>query len=214
MQKRVYFLRSASYDYKIDGKNLYQSFDLVARRIIDPPLDMTHGPHVPKQLHQLNVTAFCSPSKRSAQTATLVTTKVSVLSDLLEVKYKMANFISEKDFYDQQGRPQVRKAREAFVQALIQNQLEESYQLVIQRIESMLKTISKENSSNIIVFSHGFLLKIIEAYAKDKSIKTHPPHLIKYFDGSVETFKFCEGFLLRVKNRKFIFDSYIRNEGK
>ena len=84
---------------------------------------------------------------------------------------------------------------------------------VILRIEKILM-LSKSGEENILFISHGFFLKVIEAYIRDKSIKENPINLLKYFDGSHETFKFCEGFVVIYEREEFVFRTYIRNKSE
>lgn len=212
MTKQIFIIRTAPYDYQLKGMNLYQSFNAVAKREVEVSIKPTAAYFKSNlSLETLESDSiYCSPRKRSILTAHFVTKKPKVMNELIEVRFKMEDFIPEKDFYDKQGNPKVKKARKYFVNALINSNLEESYKEVMQRIESLLKTISQDKSEKVVIFSHGFFMKIIEAYIKDRSIDNYPKNLLKYFDGSSETFKFCEGFILELSDGEFKFNAYIR----
>ncbi|MDO8503938.1 MAG: histidine phosphatase family protein [bacterium] len=216
MKKRIFIIRTTPYDYLIPGMNLYQSFNAVAKRKVEisvkPEAKEYFRKNLPIEILNTN-SVYCSPRKRSIQTANFILSDPRVLEELIEVKFEMEDFITEKGFYDKQGNANVQKARKAFVKALVNNKLGESYKEVIQRIESLLKMISQDRSNKILVFSHGFFMKIIEAYVKDSSVKNRSKNLLKYFDGSSETFKFCGGFILEFENGEFEFNSYIKNIG-
>ncbi len=213
--KQISIIRTAPYDYHLKGMSLYQSFNAVAKREIEVSIKRSAGSYfknnLPKSIYKSD-RVYCSPRKRSVQTAQFITDSPQILDELIEVKFKMEDFISEVKFYDEKGTPNVQKARKSFVKALVNSNLEESYESVMIRIESLLTEISQNKAKKISVFSHGFFMKIIEAYIKDKNIKNNPQKLLKYFDGSAETFKFCEGFVLDFENGEFKFNSYIRNK--
>lgn len=215
MSKQIFIIRTAPYNYQIKGMNLYQSFDVVAKRekdvVIKSKADDFLGKNVPEEIRNID-SVYCSPRKRSIQTANLISTNRTVLNELMEIKFKMENFISEREFFVNKGKPNVKKARKAFVKALIKNELEESYIKVFKRVEALLQVISQDDANKILVFSHGFFMKVVESYIKDKRIKSNPKRLLKYFNGDLETFKFCEGFVLEFTGKGYKFHSYIRNK--
>jgi len=206
--KIIYFLRTAQYPYQIKGEDLYDSFDAVATRKLDLGIQKTKDQLFAKTFEDIEQ-IYCSPTKRSIQTAFLIGNP-QVREELREVFYSMKNFISKNKFFED-GEPNVTKARKAFVSALIANELRESYTSVIRRIEQFLKQL-QTTQGNSLVFSHGFFLKILEAYIRDTSIKSQPKKLLKYFSGETETFHFLEGFTVKEHNGKYIFESYIRKE--
>lgn len=216
MSKQIFIIRTAPYDYQLEGMNLYQSFNAVAKREIEVSVKPAAGDYfkeiLPTEIFNANST-YCSPRKRSIQTASFISPNPEILEELIEVRFKMEDFIVEEDFFGKLGNPNIRKARKTFVEALVSSRLEESYPEVLQRIESLLKIILQGKSGKIVVFSHGFFMKIVEAYIRDKSIKNYPKDLLKYFDGDSEAFKFCEGFILELENEEFKFNSYVRNIG-
>lgn len=201
MTKNISVVRTAPYNYSIAGCNLYESFNQVAKKMIDPPILASVNLLLIKKITKENSnfeTVYCSPRKRSVQTAQLFSQNPTILPELSEVCYEMENFIEPDSFFSASGTPQVQRARIAFVYALVNNKLEETYQQVINRIESFLKIISKQKSNNKLIFSHGFIMKIMEAYIQDQSIKDTPSKLLQYFDGKSETFHFLEGFSFKL----------------
>lgn len=209
--KKVIFIRTAPYNYLIEGCNLYESFDAVAKKKIDVSLRndarIVFKKNFPRGTYK---EVFCSPRLRSKQTARFLTKNPKQLSILSEVYYGMGDFITQGDFLGKDHIPNVMRARTAFVNALIENKLGESYKNVINRVKKVLKKASKSELNQIFI-SHGFFLKIIEAYIKDPSIEHAPSNLLKYFDGKGETFHFCEGFKVEFDGKKFTFKKYLRN---
>jgi broad specificity phosphatase PhoE len=213
IKKQIYFLRSAPYDYAIPGVNLYQSFNLVARKVLSPPIQENKIDNISRRLlYTLKDTqvVFSSAQKRSIDTAKLIGKNVKVLDVLKEVEYFMEDFITEEEFYEN-GVANVQKARTAFVHGFIENKLQEKYVDVISRIEILLSILYNVPEDKVVLFSHGFYLKIIEAYIKEPEIKDNPNNLLSYFDGKSETFKFCEGFIITQENDTVTFDRYLKN---
>src|SRR5690349_19320766 len=114
----IFFVRTGFYKYKVPGKNLYDSFDLVAKRIIDVQCEeiflSTLKNMIPIEA-SLAQKVFCSTSLRSIQTAQAVYPDPVAKEDLCEVLYSMSDFILKSDFYYLNNRPNVTKARKAFV---------------------------------------------------------------------------------------------------
>lgn len=213
MNKIIYFLRTAPYNYQLDNYDIYDSFDLVASReanvsIIHPVINFIR-PQLWSEIKNIK-TIFCSPIKRSKQTAKLVGENYKTIPELYEVKYSMKQFITKKDFY-KHDKLNVTNARESFVKSLMEDNLTESYSEVIKRVEKLLLLINEVKEEKVLVFSHGFFLKIIEAYIRDESISNDPQKLLLYFDGKHETFKFGEGFVV-TKEKKYTFSRYVRNK--
>ncbi len=208
--KKIIFLRTAPYDYLIKGLNLCESFDAVAKKEIDVPLRddarIIFENNFPKGIYG---EVFCSPRLRSKQTARFLTKNPKSLAFLSEVSYSMGDFITQKVFFDKYNVPNLTRTRVAFVNALIKNKLQESYLEVILRVKKVLEKAISSDYDQIFI-SHGFFLKIIEAYIKDPSIEYIPSNLLKYFDGKKETFHFCEGFNAKISKNTIRFNSYIR----
>lgn len=214
---KIFVLRSAPYDYLIKGKTLYESFDLVAQGKFSPKVNNEVGKQLLaptfKQRSPNDIFVICSRRKRSIETAQIITKKIRATNLLVEVDYKMGDFISQTSFYGTRSKPNVDKARRSFVNALVQDRLQEKYNSVLNRIEKIFEVISSTDKKYIVLISHGFFMKIIEAYIKDPEIKYNPKKLLKYFSGRTETFHFCEGFVLVEEKGVFKFKKYIRNNG-
>lgn len=210
--KKIFIIRTAPYEYALMGRTLYQSFNDVAKHLVETHINKNFA-HLFKTYTFLkqtnNISVYCSPRKRSIQTAKIACIHPIIMKELSEVKFCMENFIDEENFYSKQDKPLISKARRLFINALINNKLDESFQDVIHRIESVIQTIILEKNSTIVLFSHGFYMKIFESYIRDPYIKQNPRRVLNYFDGSVETFKFCEGFSLEASDKRILFHSYL-----
>lgn len=216
MRKQIIFLRSAPYDYLMGENDLYDSFDLVARGTVDPGLNegaLEKLKQVSAKLPFKPCVVYSSGLLRSRQTARVIGAKVIVREELGEVKYRMKEFISRSDFYSLEARPNINKARRLFIKSLVNNKLSESYSQVMARAMALLTLIGREPYAKIGVVSHGFFLKIVESLIRDRTIETIPLRLLNYFNGQRETFKFGEGYCVRLAKNNFSFIGYIRNKG-
>lgn len=202
MIKDVVFLRPLNYNYKIGDHDIYDSFDLVARRNVNPsiiPIDKaTALSTAPDLLKQADV-VYCSRAIRSQETAAFFS-DTPITLPVHEIEYSMSDFIPKEDFYLPDGSPDVNKARRLFFQAFTEDRLQESFQSVIDRIKYTLQVIKEVDSEFVAVITHGFLLAVIEAYIRDPSIEEDPKKLLDYYDGSTITFHFFEGFSAKIDN--------------
>lgn len=210
--RQITFIRTAPYSYLIEGLNLYNSFDYVAQSKHDVSISSASADLITHLRCNLvgKQKVYCSPRKRSIQTAKLISGKINIVDELVEIRFNMSDFITERNFFNHKGEPRVRHARKLFVSALISNKLEEKYIDVLQRVKSILNTITDDTSKKITFVTHGFIMKVIEAYIRDPSIQNNPAKLRKYFTGNSETFKFCEGYTVDYKSGQLMFDRYIR----
>ena len=212
--KKAFFIRSAPYDYLVEGLDLFDSFEAVIQKKYNPPLletgKKTLKENVPNEVFNTKI-VYSSSEKRCIDTGKLITKNVITLPLLSEIEYSMYDFIDKENFY-KEGKPDVNKARKAFVNGLINNKLQEKYIHVINRIEELMKFILNNDKDNAVYISHGFFLKVIEAYIRDKSIKDNTKRLLEYFDGSHETFKFCEGYQVEIGNNTIKFSTYIKQK--
>lgn len=203
--KKIYFLRSAPYNYIFDkARDLYENFDLVAKGAYNPSIDKSFNLNFKIKANLI----FSSPSIRSIQTANLYGKEYKEVNLLSEVRYKMSDFIFKNEFFDKKMEPNIDLARSKFVSALINSSLSENFNEVIDRIDKLFSLLKKEDVKIIICISHGFMLKIIESYIKDRRLKDNPKLLLKYFSGKKETFKFNSGFLVNL-NDDFNFVKYV-----
>ena len=209
--KRIYFLRTAPYDYLLQGKNLYESFNMVAQGdvgvVLRPGAKKTFLSSVPAETLKVQ-SVFSSPRNSLPLTAKFISKKPILLDELVEIGYKMEDFITQGEFF-KAGIPNVNLARTRFVDALIANQLQEDYSHIFERIDHLLKIIGQDDSQDIAVITHGFILKVIESYAHSSKVKTDPTLIKKYFSGDTEGFKFCEGFIAELSADRLKFVSYI-----
>lgn len=198
--KKVYLLRSAKYDYLLPGMDLYDSFNVVARKEIIPDFTETKDEflqRLPKELLSVNK-IFTSSDERCIKTGAFFQKEMQVLPLLDEIKYDMTNFIHKEDFF-KNGSAQVDKARVLFVNALLEDHLFEHYESVIARIEKFIQVIDEEKE-DIICISHGFILRVIEAYLQDGTVGNKRVLLRKYFSGQKESYQFGKGLMVTYNN--------------
>lgn len=211
--KKIYILKTAPYSYKIDGLSLYDSFSLVGEKKLDPSIKIEKFEIFKKNISEYIDTSqiiFCSNLKRSIQSAQMFKKKIIILGILREIDFSMIQIMDAHNF--KEDPKSIMTARRNFVNGLINNQLTESFIDVIRRIEKLLLYLQTRDEMEIIIFSHGFFMKILEAFLRNKELKNKPKILSKYFDGSRETFNFGEGFLIIEKNKTFSFINYVHNK--
>lgn len=201
MAKEIIFLRPFDYDYRIGKHDLYDSFDLVAKKLENPSIRPVVAEQVyplsPTQLKQSEV-IYTSAANRTCETATLFTSSSIIVPELDEIDYQMSDFISKEDFFLSDGKPDVNKARRLFFQALTDNKLTEKFPSILNRVKHVLEVIKQTDAEHIAVFTHGFLLAVIEGYIQDQSIEEDPHNLLTIYDGSAIPHRFLEGFSVKI----------------
>lgn len=210
----AFFFRTAPYDYLIPGSGLYESFDLVALEKAEPVPEADY-----KDFFKDNISRFCrsidrvycSTRKRGIATAELITNNPVATEDLNEIFFSMNDFISKQKFYSLSESKRLIVARRRFVKALVSNKLRESFGSVLTRASNVIQLI-KAVDGNTVFFSHGFFMKVVESLVRNQLIIKKPKRLLKYFDGSSETFQFGEGFVLAKRKSILSFISYIRKK--
>lgn len=210
--KQIYFIRSAPYKYQADGMTLYQSFNAVIKKEIQPKL-LPGGKEyltsvVPQELFAVQ-SAYTSEDPRCIETAKFFASQIVVTPFLQDLNYEMENFMSEKDF-QHEGKPNVTKARMALIQALVEDRLQDSFGSLLHRITNVLDLLQADKATAIACVSHGFFIKLIEIYLRHPEIEHDPKSFLKYYTGSQEAFGFCEGFVVTVEEELFKVSSSIK----
>ena len=192
---KIIFVRTAPYEYNLFGKSLYESFDLVARKLYEPTLQRKLSlPNLPKP-----DTIFCSPRKRSIETAKAIKQKFNPKSELRvttllrEIDFSMSQFIAKAEFEN----VMLAIARTKFIQAFARNKLDEKKEAVRARIDKLLGLVRKK-SGTVLCCSHGFFMKLVQIYLKDKTIFAKPKKLVKLFEPGKKPFDFLEYFVTEI----------------
>lgn len=203
--KKIFVLRSARYNYLIGNHDLYDSFDLVAKGLVDPKLLADYKDDFLKVLRVNKISSdcvICADQRRSIQTGGMICKRVAVSNLLREVSYSMGEFIGRDNFYYKNGTPNIKAARQQLVKALVKDKLSESFSHILKRIDKIFQRANGLNCQSIVLISHGFIMKIFEIYVLHPEIKVNHSLFLKYYLGDTEAFKFCQGFVIYLKLNK------------
>ena len=186
---KIYFRKTFKYDPCHSGLSKYESYEAVTRQLYSPgivDLDFKEHFHLP---------TYCSSLKRCRQTAKILSTgKITVLSDLREIKFSLYSLVSREEF-ERYGSSLV---RERFIQSFINDSLLEKREDIKKRINRVVKIIFQENNDKLIV-SHSFTMKMFEAcFQKNLNIFKDPNLISKVIFTQTETYPFGGGFDIRV----------------
>jgi broad specificity phosphatase PhoE len=194
MAKRIFFMRSAPYDYSLKGFDLYDSFDRVARGEADPGINPTTI-----KISMSNAAVLCADDKRCFSTARLICARPTRSKLLSEIGYSMDQVMPKDEFFGKGSRPEIERARKGFIDALVGDRVNERYGDIMARIRSLFRLLKAAEGDDVVAVSHGFLMKAVEAYAKDGSIEREPKKIRNHFDESSIAFGFLEGFTLNLE---------------
>lgn len=183
-------IRPAPYVYKFKGQSLYESYNLVAANAANPNI---HRAQLSNRLSAFkNYQIASSPLKRARQTADAVQSKYRIVEELKEVEYSMKQLLSEAQF-QRLGDKATTYARIRFFEALFNNELDESLHEVHIRVERLVTKLSQYNKP-VLAVSHGFFMKYLEFYLRDKHAALNYSEFQEFYDGTHPTYEFLEGF--------------------
>ena len=194
--QNITIIRSLPYKYEVEGLDLYDSFDAVATRKIDPEILLPTVSQIEslKKITDSTDVVYISDTRRARETAGFLPKPIIETKLLREVGYSMDDFLDKNSFYEMDCN--VNYARKKFFAAYADNRLNETHHGVVRRIEQVFATFEHNDKENIVLISHGFFIKLIEAYVRLPEFRTDPKKLFTIYDGGYPTYKFAGGICL------------------
>jgi len=205
-------IKCAPYPYLKEGCSLYESFDLLGKSIYSPQI--FDNSVIKNDFSDVRI-ILCSDTLRAIQTANLIQKKIKHIIKIIptnllrEVAHAMNQFINEMEFNNngeeykiktsseiKYFNVNIRLARKRFIEAFVKNQLTESKESVINRIQDLLqvlKELAKDNKQ-ILCISHGFFIRIMQLIHADINILNKPLELVKLFNPNTKGCGSGEGF--------------------
>lgn len=188
--KKIYFRKTTEY-YLAKDQSESARFEFLAKltmQEIDPmPL------HKFKNLKK-NTPIICSPLNR-VYLSLPMNADYEVDPSLNEVKFDLREFCTREEF----ARLSSVIVREKFKEYFIKDILPEKRNELFKSIKLFLNKLHEMNSTEIMVISHSFKLKLIEAYIKTSgAIETNPELIHEYIFSNDKTYGFEEGFDVQI----------------
>lgn len=200
--KKIIFVRTAPYQYRLADKSLYESFDLIGLQEANPkisdPSEKTInevGEIIKKYKPEL---ILSSRLIRSQGTAKLFSDSITSFSELNEIKFSMKDFSNPSDLPDNKfNHDKMNSLRQSFSKALMNNQLRENRKNIEERVANFVNFLENiDLSGNILCCSHGFIMKIFENYFISKGRIRDAKSLTNMYDWEKPTYEFLEGFVI------------------
>lgn len=190
---KMRFLRPAEYSYRLDGEDLYASYDAVSRGYSDPSI-LPAAIKIPKELSDFarGASVISSCARRATETASLFSINYGHTTLLREVEYKMSQIVSQKDFHSMTGKEATTLARQNFFPKLFSNQLSESHNELVNRVISVLGLIC-ELDGDVLAISHGFFLKFLGIAVRQPAAALDMDLFQKNYDGREPAYDFLDG---------------------
>lgn len=174
---KVTFLR---HGFLVPPYDHYESLSLaqlslLARQRVEPTIDVKKVRESIKRhsgFHQPFDTVLVSPSQRAKDTVTVLTDNRSlahhyqIIEVLREILFDPAELISEQE-YQQIG---LAILRERLFIALANDQNFETGTQVVQRVKIFATILQKLQAKSVLVVTHGFLLRYLDIYFRQRSI--------------------------------------------
>lgn len=192
--KKVPVRKIAAYDPLKYGLSKYESYELVTRQIYDPGILPT-AYEAEKLRLGVNSCILASDLNRARETSQLYSHRGGVrcmfTPCLREVRFSLKELLTE-DEYQKHGSNLV---RERFVDHFVNDSLLEKREMLFERIKRLENLISSQAEQKILIISHSFFMKLMEAYLKDgQDVFENPELLRSYIFPERKTYEFMEGF--------------------
>jgi len=198
--KKIIFIRTAPYLYKLPKKSLYASFNEVGLRKTDPHIQKLSEENIDRVKKIIKKykpdLVLCSQFIRSQETARLFSDNILIFPELNEIKFSMEDFSNHSDLPNNKfDSNKINSLRYDFSQALINDQLQECMTEITARITNFINVLdSMESPKNIICCSHGFIMKLFENYLLSNKNMKNFKSLVSMHDWRKPTYDFLEGF--------------------
>ena len=137
---------------------------------------------------------ICSPLKRVILS---MPNNINYITDdsLKEVLFDLSKFTSAQEFSSNGSVLIRRKFKEFF----IKDELPEKRNQIFRKIRILLEKLQKIKEEEVVIVSHSFKLKLIEAYIKTRGRIEYEPELIrKFIKDNKKTFQFEKGFSVKL----------------
>ncbi|PIR92794.1 hypothetical protein COT99_04175 [Candidatus Falkowbacteria bacterium CG10_big_fil_rev_8_21_14_0_10_43_10] len=199
-----YIICSAPVEYKINGHDIYDSFDLISQGKSSAPLGKNAKKIISKHNFPFNINKikkiYTARRGQTVETAKLIIrikqlsdVKVIRLSCLNGVKFSMPQLISKKEFDNLEYQEAIKRARQEFAAKLYNNQLLESFDSVRRRLKEFLYLVNKDGEE-VLFISHSFYMRILEVYLKQPKALDDINFFIKSFNPGKRPYIPLDGF--------------------
>ncbi|MDO8451572.1 MAG: hypothetical protein Q7S76_01760 [bacterium] len=183
----ITFTKIASYELRPKDRNVFEYLTDVASQVVDPP------PLEPGGLSLAADIVFHSTLRRATESIRrLPAVEYIPRVELKEVVFDMRTFCNEAT-WSREGSVAVRRG---FKAAFIADTLSVPRTQLFEEIRSVLLDAKDTcQRGRVVVVSHSFRLKLIEAYLRTQGRVVSNPELIhEYINDSGKTYSFEEGF--------------------
>ena len=185
---KILFRKILDYDLKKDKPDAFIYSCKILSQKVDPD-SLKQSKFIPKS----NV-VFCSKLKRARQCVKKTkNSKIIFTESLNEIPFDLKFYTNELE-YNKYGSLVVRKI---FKKLFIEDKLIIKRDKIFSQVKKLLENIKSNysNEKSVMIVSHSFRLKCIEAYLKTNGKIIKSPKLIeKYIKNSQKTFDFGKGF--------------------
>lgn len=193
---RIEAIKIGKYDPTIEGtRSRYRGYCLSTEEKHDSPLTFEAYKDFVDRLPS-SITILHSTLLRGKQTAEILPKNQGVQvipCDLLrEIPFSLANMVTEEEFEDKNGGSRLVRVR--FVDQFVEDRLLQPRTQIEDNVCCLLAEIDKF-SKDVIIISHSFFLKILQAYVSGSDVFSNPGELANFIDADKKTFPFGGGFV-------------------
>lgn len=196
MRSNVEVRKIGRYDPTLNGRySKYEGYCLSTTLQSDPHLINETREEIVKESALIKTNLIIhSPLKRGIQTANLFNEilKVPTISqkELTEILFSLSDLVTEDEFI-LHGSSLVRKR---FVEKFCEDSLIEKRSEIKDRITHLLFHLNTHELENLLLISHSFFMKILEAHIKDLPVFDQPNILSEMISEDKKTYEYGRGF--------------------
>jgi hypothetical protein len=186
----IKFLKILEYELRPNNVNVYDYISAVVSQEIDPP-SLKKG-----ELFIDAPLVFCSSLKRAMDCIqNIPTTEYVFMPELKEILFNFKEICSQEE-WSNYGSKIVRKKFKKMFQS---DSFSVSRKKIFDEIKYVLGECKKRKNQNIVIVSHSFRLKLIEAFIKTKGkIEKNPEIIEDFIKDDEKTYNFGSGFEIDV----------------
>lgn len=201
----IHLITSAPIEYKIDGLDLYDSFDVVARGVSTAPLRSGAERTLRSFPFSFAIAEieiiFSAPRGQTLETANLLITlgcapraTVRPSPRFDGIRFSLSQLMSKKQFFSLPRDEALIAMRRLFAQNLYRGRLTESLDEIQERTVKVLDLLRRENKKRVLCISHAFFLRIAELLIKNPHCAEDEKSFVAAFNPAVRPYEPLGGF--------------------
>lgn len=194
---KTQFIKVAQYGTQIPVDQKYQFYCMSSTQQDDPDVDVPISYQSTYKQNSYEL-IYSSPMRRALSSAKYLGKRVIVLEQLAEIRFDLKKLVTQEEYLEYGSR----LVRERFVEAFIHDDLLESRNQVITRVNKLTRYLYKVGENEVVCVSHSFIMKVVEARLKGLNLLRFPELIARFLNFNQRTYEFGGGFIINVQSTR------------